>query len=217
MPFSRRIACTPASSSSVGSTTIASLPSERISPRPRRGPARASRRARRRRAEHDQVARVRHEAGQVPDDALDDQRAALHADAAARPRPRITIVPPSIDAPVPTTALPSTTMPRAHRLADRPAGVVRDVDRRARVEAAAVVADGAAEADRHVGRLADAEVVARARVLDDDLVDALLGRQPPHLEVEPARPGVGVERDALVRPRRHQTISQVTRPSASQT
>ena len=60
------------------------------------------------------------------------------------------------------------------------------------VEAAAVVAHRAVEADRHVGRLPDAEVVARARVLDHDLAHALVG-QAAQLAVESLGPGVGVD------------------------
>jgi hypothetical protein len=72
----------------------------------------------------------------------------------------------------------------------------------------------------HVRRLPDCEVVARARVLDQELRDALLLGEAPQLAVEALRPGVRVDRrrGALqVDAGGHQTISVVTCPSRSHT
>ena len=55
-----------------------------------------------------------------------------------------------------------------HRLADPPAGVSFDLDARAIVQAAAVVADTPFEADPRGGGEADPEVVPRAGVADED-------------------------------------------------
>ena len=74
-----------------------------------------------------------------------------------------------------------------HVLAGRPADPARDVDLRAVDEAAGEVAERALEADLAAAEDADAERVAPLRVLDDDLVDALLVEEAAELEVDRAR------------------------------
>ena len=195
-PFSRSRPCTRAWSSSLASTTSASVPSRAdLSGHPdvahpeRVGEGRAGR------AAHDQVARVRHERREVADVALDDQRPALERDAAARRGRALDVdraaahrragrhVGVALD----------DDLALGHGLAGGPADVALDVDRGAGIEAAAVVAHRAAEADGDVGGLPDAEVVARARILDHELAHALFVGQAAQLAVESLGPGVGVD------------------------
>ena len=81
----------------------------------------------------------------------------------------------------------STTTPRHHVLAGRPADAALDVNLRAVDQAAAEVAEAAVEGDPAAGEDADAERVLRAGVEDGDVLHALLVEQPAQLEIDLTR------------------------------
>src|SRR5207342_3652098 len=85
-----------------------------------------------------------------------------------------------------------------HVLAGGPADPTRDVDLRTVDEAASEVAETALEPDPAPGEDPDSERVLRPRVVDLDLLDALLVEEPAELEVDrPRRQISRVEASAM--------------------
>ena len=146
-------------------------------------------------AERDEASRVRHEPREVSDAPLDEDVAALHRDAAAR-----TGVAPDMQQSAPhrgarrhPRVASDHDLAAGHRLADRPPGVALNLDPRAVVESAAVVADAPVDAHARFRGQADGEVVAGSGITHDD-VPAFPDRGANVRVHVPDRPLAGVDR-----------------------